>query len=132
MTSATSDSIEGYRDVASPLTAQMLAPLPPQCPGVSIIEPLSDGDYQKVAELLSESPGKELYISQLETPEWSSRPFVEHPITDLQFLRFFPSLQRFACNLFYLESLDGLQHLNACVRLRIFKNTVRNKTELTS
>ncbi|MFV8233828.1 hypothetical protein [Mycolicibacterium fortuitum] len=88
VTSATSDSIEGYRDVASPLTAQMLAPLPPHCPGVSIIEPLNDGDYQKVAELLSESPDKELYISQLETPEWSSRPFVEHPITDLKFLRF--------------------------------------------
>lgn len=122
VTSATSDSIEGYRDVASPLTAQMLAPLPPQCPGVSIIEPLSDGDYQKVAELLSESPGKELYISQLETPEWSSRPFVEHPITDLKFLRFFPSLQRFACNLFYLESLDGLRHLASCTWLQIYKS----------
>ncbi|MGV9797540.1 hypothetical protein ACWDTP_05710 [Mycobacterium sp. NPDC003449] len=122
MVDTTSGSDEGYREVASPLTDEMLAPLSPNCPGVSIVEPLSDGDYQKVAELLSESPDKELYVSQLETPEWSSRPFVEHPITDLEFLRFFPSLRRFACNLFYLKSLDGLQHLNACVRLRIFKS----------
>ncbi|WP_229480029.1 hypothetical protein [Mycolicibacterium mageritense] len=125
MSSEHSDQKAGYRNVASPLTSEMLAPLPPASPGVAIDEPLTDGDYQTVAEFLTAYPDKKLYVSQLQTPEWSSRPFVEHPITDLEFLRFFPSLQRFACNLFYLESLDGLQHLNACVRLRIFKNPAR-------
>ncbi|MBN3458279.1 hypothetical protein JNN96_30010 [Mycobacterium sp. DSM 3803] len=125
MTSTTPGRAEGYRDVASPLTAEMLAPLPPASPGIAIDEPLTDGDYQTVAEFLTAYPDKKLYVSQLQTPEWSSRPFVDHPITDLEFLRFFPKLQRFACNLFYLESLDGLQHLNACVQLRIFKSPAR-------
>lgn len=125
MTSATAEGAEGYRDVASPLTAEMLAPLSPNCPGVSIVEPLTDTDYQMIAELLAGYLDKGLYVSQLQTPEWSSRPFVDHPITDLEFLRFFPSLQRFACNLFYLKSLDGLQHLKACTWLQVFKSPSR-------
>ncbi|MCV7363464.1 leucine-rich repeat domain-containing protein [Mycolicibacterium neworleansense] len=119
------DSTESYRDVSSPLTAEMLAPLSPESPGVAIDEPLTDDDFRTVAEFITDYPDKKVYVSQLETPEWSSRSFVERPITDLEFLRFFPSLQRFACNLFYLKSLDGLQHLKACTWLQIFKSPAR-------
>lgn len=103
----------------------MLAPLSPKSPGVAVDEPLTDSEYQAVAEFMDDYPEKKLYVSQLETPEWSSRPFVEHPITDLEFLRFFPKLQRFACNLYYLKSLDGLRHLKSCTRLQVYKSPAR-------
>ncbi|MDV3126048.1 hypothetical protein M1247_14060 [Mycobacterium sp. 21AC1] len=125
MASEHPDKKEGYREVASPLTGDMLAPLPAESPGLAIEEPLTDDDYQAVAEFLADYPDKKLYVSQLETPEWSSQPFVQQPITDLEFLRFFPKLQRFACNLFYLKSLGGLRHLKACAWLQVYKSPTR-------
>ncbi|GAB5896114.1 hypothetical protein OKHIL_19210 [Mycolicibacterium mageritense] len=122
MTSTTPGRTEGYRDVASPLTSEMLAPLPPASPGVSVVEPLTEADYQTVAEFLSEYPDKKLFVMQLKPESWSPQ---RTPITDLEFLRFFPKLQRFVCDLFYLKSLDGLQHLKACTWLQIYKSPAR-------
>src|SRR3954451_15389327 len=46
---------------------------------------------------------------------WTSRAYgsYDHSITDLEFLRFFPTLRRFAADALWdsLTSLDGLRHL---------------------
>lgn len=104
---------EDYREVTPPLTAQMLEPLPEDCLGILFDQPLADEEYRALAALLERHPAKELYALQL-----ASAP---NPISGLGFLRHFPNLQRFACNLHPLQSFDGIQSLNHIDKLTIFR-----------
>jgi hypothetical protein len=104
----------GYRGVTSPLTPDMLAPLPDDCDGIDFEQPLSDDEYRQVAELLEQYPDKRLYALQL----GSTR---QPHITDLGFLRFFPHLRRFSCNLEMLQTLDGIEHSKQADEIRIFE-----------
>lgn len=107
---------EDYREVAPPLTAQMLEPLPEDCLGILFDQPLADEEYRALAALLERHPAKELYAVQLAS--------AANPITDLGFLRHFPNLQRFACNLHPLQSFDGIQSLNHIDKLTVFRPDV--------
>jgi hypothetical protein len=108
----------GYRSVASPLTPEALAPLPDDCAGIDFHQPLSEDEYRQLAELLEQHPTKHLYVLQLKSTRH------EH-ITDLRFLRFFPNLRRFSCNVEFLQTLEGVQHLRQADDLRFFKSTHR-------
>lgn len=107
---------EYNREVTSPLTAQMLAPLPEDCQGIRFSEPLADEEYRALATMLERQPDKKLYALQL-----SSAP---NPITDLGFLRHFPNLQRFTCNLHPLESFEGIQSLREVKKLTVMRPDV--------
>ena len=94
------------RFVGSPLTDEMLAP---SATGRGIVQfayqPLTDDEYRRLAAWL------EGY------PEMTLRIYSSAVIRDLEFLRFFPSLQNFAADtLWNLESLDGLRHLPETLR----------------
>jgi hypothetical protein len=91
----------------------MLAPLPKECLGILLDQPFADEEYRALAALLERHPEKELYALQL-----ASAP---NPITNLGFLRHFPNLQRFACNLHPLQSFDGIQSLRKIDKLTIFR-----------
>lgn len=89
------------RFIGSPLTDEMLAP---SATGRGIVqfgyEPLEDDEYPRLAAWLEDYP------------EMTLRVYSSPAIRDLEFLRFFPSLQSFAADgLWNLESLDGLRHL---------------------
>lgn len=107
-----------YRTVASPLTPADLAPLPEDCPGIDFNQPLRDDEYRQLAELLESYPTKRLYALQLDSTR------CEH-IIDLGFLRFFPNLSRFSCNVQFLQSLEGIEHLKRLRELRFFKSQHR-------
>jgi len=91
------------REVESPLTEEMLRPLDPQCEVVQFGHPLSDTDFQTLSDWLREYPTVTL------------RAFGDGTGTDLDFLRFFPTLRAFQADFSYrkLVSLDGLIHLPA-------------------
>ncbi|WP_432827970.1 hypothetical protein [Dactylosporangium sp. CA-092794] len=91
----------GVRDVASPLTAQMLLPPDPDCHYVQFASPLSDPEYRALAEWLERYPTVIL------------RAYGDGTGTDLGFLRHFPNVRAFRADASYrlLTSLDGLRHL---------------------
>jgi hypothetical protein len=107
-----------YRTVASPLTAEALTPLPEDCPGIVVNQPMRDDEYRQLAELLERQPDKKLYALQVD----STRQ--EH-ITTIDFLKFFPRLRRFTCNLAFLRSLQGVEHLRHADSLSLFKSPNR-------
>jgi hypothetical protein len=94
------------RFISSPLTDEMLAP---SATGQGIVqfgyEPLEDDEYRRLAAWLEDYP------------EMTLRVYSSPAIRDLEFLRFFPSLQHFAADtLWNLASLDGLRHLPETLR----------------
>src|SRR5690349_1402452 len=89
-----------YRMIGSPLTEAMLTPLDPRCEHVQFSGPLSDNDYIKLAHFMRDYPKVSLRTF-----------FGLNPMEDLEFLRFFPDLEHFQCELINLKTLSGLRHL---------------------
>ena len=90
----------GILKVASPFSRRMLPRRPDRrVHTVQFEQPLVERDYRKLAGWLADQPSITLRA-------WGYVP-------DLEFLRFFPTLLRFATDTFYEspESLDGLRHL---------------------
>jgi hypothetical protein len=89
------------RRLAPPLTDEMLAPSATGRGVVQFSQPLSDEDYERLADWLRRYP--EMWL----------RAYGSNDIHDLEFLRFFPFLRRFAADTLWrsLGSLDGLRHL---------------------
>jgi hypothetical protein len=89
--------------VESPLTAEMLRPSLTGRGVVQFRSLLTDDDFRQLGEWFR------LY------PEMTLRTYgsYDHSIVDLEFLRFFPTLRRFAADALWdsLTSLDGLRHL---------------------
>jgi hypothetical protein len=93
----------GLRDVRSPLTNDMLRP-PPRDRGVIQFQSmLTDADFVRLGEWLSQYP-------QMTLRAYGS---YDGSIRHLEFLRFFPFLRRFSVDAVYqsLESIDGLRYL---------------------
>ena len=83
--------------------------LAPSATGRGIVQfayqPLADDEYRRLAAWLEDYP------------EMTLRVYSSAAIRDLEFLRFFPSLQSFAADtLVNLASLDGLRHLPESLR----------------
>ena len=94
------------RFISSPLTDEMLAP---SATGRGVVQfgyqPLTDDEYPRLAAWLEQYP------------EMTLRVYSSTAIRDLEFLRFFPTLQNFAADtLLNLGSLDGLRHLPDTLR----------------
>lgn len=87
------------REVASPLTRRMLRPLDPRCKIVQFKTPLTEDEHRRLAGWLLAYPAVTLRA-------WGS-------VTDLEFLRFYPQIRRFAADTFYEDpaSFEGLRHL---------------------
>jgi hypothetical protein len=92
-----------FRHVRSPLTAEMLRPSLTGRGVVQFDRRLTDEDFAQLGEWFRAYP------------EMNLRAYgsYDHSITDLEFLRFFPTLRRFAADALWdsLSSLDGLRHL---------------------
>lgn len=93
------------REVASPLTDEMLRPSARGRGVVQFRTLLTDEDFGRLAEWLRAYP------------EMTLRAYGSYDgsIRDLEFLRFFPALRRFDADALYgsLVSIDGLRHLPA-------------------
>lgn len=91
------------RDVASPLTSDMLRPLDPRCRTVQFKSALAAADYQLLADWMTQYPSVAL----------RAYGSYDGTIRDLDFLRFFPSLRKFSADALYhsLQSIDGLGYL---------------------
>jgi hypothetical protein len=88
------------RFLGSPLTDEMLAPSATGRGIVQFSDAYTDDEYQRLAAWLENYP------------EMTLRVYSSRDIRDLEFLRFFPSLQNFAADtLFFFESADGLRHV---------------------
>jgi hypothetical protein len=89
------------RRLTPPLTDEMLAPSATGRGVVQFSQPLSERDYERLAEWLRRYP--EMWL----------RVYGSNDIHDLEFLRFFPFLRRFAADTLWrsLGTLDGLRHL---------------------
>jgi hypothetical protein len=96
-------NLEGHRQVSSPLSKAMLAPLPPDCERVQFNAALTDKDYRQLAKLLAAAPKTSLRVYQ----------DIHETIANLEFLRHFPRLRRFWVELQHLSSFEGLGHLPA-------------------
>jgi hypothetical protein len=94
-------NLENHRQVRSPLTKEMLAPLRGDVERVQFDEALAEKDYQKLAALLARHPKVTLRVYG----DYS------HTIRDLEFLRHFPQLRRFWFDLWDLANFEGLRHL---------------------
>ncbi|HEX6681986.1 MAG TPA: hypothetical protein VF062_04295 [Candidatus Limnocylindrales bacterium] len=94
---------EYVRAVGSPLTSNMLAPLGQGCRVVQFSSAMSDRDYATLAEWLADYP-------QVTLRAYGG---YDRPITNLEFLRFFPKLRAFQADSLYrdLENIDGLGFL---------------------
>jgi hypothetical protein len=96
-----------FREVSSPLTGEMLRPSLNGRGLVQFRTRLTDDDFQQLGEWFRAYP------------EMTLRAYgsYDHSITDLEFLRFFPTLRRFAADAMWdsLTSIDGLRHLPADV-----------------
>jgi hypothetical protein len=91
------------REVASPLTPEMLAPLDQRCEVVQFKSRLTDSDFETLSAFLSDYPGVTLRV-------YGS---YDGTIADLDFLRFFPRLRRFMANALFhsLVDISGLGFL---------------------
>jgi hypothetical protein len=88
------------RFLGAPLTDEMLAPSATGRGIVQFSDAFTDDEYRRLAAWLENYP------------EMTLRVYSSRDIRDLEFLRFFPSLQNFAADtLFFFESADGLRHL---------------------
>lgn len=91
------------RDVSSPLTDEMLRPFRSPMATVQFQSLLTEADFARLAEWMSDQPtvGLRAYGSY------------DGSITNLEFLRHFAGLRRFAADALYhsLTALDGLRHL---------------------
>jgi len=94
-----------FREVSSPLTVEMLQPSPSGRGVVQFRKRLTDDDFRQVGEWFRPYP-------EMRLRAYGS---YDHSITDLEFLRFFPTLRRFGADALFdsLQSLDGLRHLPA-------------------
>ena len=92
-----------FRQVSSPLTDEMLRPALTGRGVVQFDRRLTDDDFRKLGEWFRAYP-------EMDLRAYGS---YDHSITDLEFLRFFPTLRRFAADALWdsLTSLDGLRHL---------------------
>ena len=92
-----------FRQVSSPLTDEMLRPAPTGRGVVQFDRRLTDEDFRKLGEWFRAYP-------EMDLRAYGS---YDHSITDLEFLRFFPTLRKFAADALWdsLTSLDGLRHL---------------------
>jgi hypothetical protein len=103
-------SVESRR-VRAPLTDAMLAPLEPECRWVDINGRLTDEDAARVAGLMYERPEVHLTVG-------SSGLRVD-PVTNLDFLRFFPWLTWLNVTSHYLQNISGLAGLSQLRRLNL-------------
>ena len=89
--------------MSSPLTDEMLRPAPTGRGVVQFDRRLTDEDFRLLGEWFRAYP-------EMDLRAYGS---YDHSITDLEFLRFFPTLRRFAADALWdsLTSLDGLRHL---------------------
>ena len=89
--------------MSSPLTDEMLRPSPTGRGVVQFDHRLTDDDFHLLGEWFRAYP-------EMDLRAYGS---YDHSITDLEFLRFFPTLRRFAADALWdsLTSLDGLRHL---------------------
>src|SRR4051794_37679747 len=94
-------NLEDHRQVRSPLTKEMLAPLRGGVERVQFDEALAEKDYPKLAALLARHPKVTLRVYG----DYSNT------IRDLEFLRHFPQLRRFWFDLWDLANFEGLRHL---------------------
>ncbi|MCU1580120.1 MAG: hypothetical protein JWP19_2324 [Rhodoglobus sp.] len=95
--------IPEIREVSSPLTRRMLRPLDPRCRVVQFKSMLSDRDLKKLAKFLRKYPRVSL----------RAYGGYDGSIRDLEFLRHFPGVTRFAADALYgVEDITGLRHLN--------------------
>lgn len=102
-----SDDYPFLRDVASPLTREMLRPLDPRCEVVQFKRLLTDDDFEKLAKFLRKYPDVKL----------RAYGSYDGSIADLGFLRFFPDVRAFSADAMYqLENIDGLRHLSSQLR----------------
>ena len=92
----------GFRELRSPLSRKMLAPLPKHVNRVQIGAPLDDDEYRRLAAFLEEHPHANLRVYD---------GGVRSKFDDLEFLRFFPRLSGFAAEVYGLSNLEGLRHL---------------------
>ncbi|HEY5321059.1 MAG TPA: hypothetical protein VIJ76_09290 [Galbitalea sp.] len=94
----------GVRQIAPPLTREMLLPLTPDTGVVQFRTALSDRDYRQVGEWIRDYPDVLL----------RAEPVYDRSIMDLEFLRYFPTVKRFSLDAswFTLGSLDGLGYLS--------------------
>ena len=91
------------REVSTPLIAEDLAPLVAEHTTVQIQTRLTDGEFNRLADFMADYPRVRLRVYGN----------YDGSITDLEFLRFFPMLRRFAVDAAYeLPSLDGIGHLS--------------------
>lgn len=93
------------RQIAPPVTREMLRALTPETGVVQFRTALSDRDYRQVGEWIRDYPDVLLRAEAL----------YDRSIMDLNFLRYFPTVRRFSvdANWFTLGSLEGLAYLSA-------------------
>lgn len=89
------------RQVSSPLTREMLRPLKPECKFVQFDSLLSDREFKRLATLLRRHPKVTL----------RAYGSYDGSITNLDFLRHFPTVRSFQADVYNLESIDGLNFL---------------------
>jgi hypothetical protein len=80
----------------------MLAPLEPGIRVVTVQQPLTDAEYERLAEVMAARPEVILAIPHR---------FGERGSHDLEFLRFFPWLSRLQMWAGSMHDLSGLRHL---------------------
>jgi hypothetical protein len=92
-----------FRQVESPVTGEMLRPSETGRGVVQFRSRLTDDDFATLGEWFRQYP--EMRLRAYGSYDGS--------ITDLEFLRFFPTLRRFGADALWdsLKSLDGLRHL---------------------
>ena len=115
------DQHVGIREVASPLSASMLAPLEAWVKTVQFSAPLTETDQQKLASLLTDYPNVELRIYG----------HYREDEVNLEFLKRFPSISRFSAEVFGLTDASGLRHLPSTLQSLSLGQTKRRIVSLS-
>jgi hypothetical protein len=111
---------DSIRQIRPPLTSQQLAPLKPGCRVVQFADPLKPDEHARLANFLRAYP---------EVPLRAYGHY-GHQVKDLSFLRHYPGLREFQVDLFELESLDGVEHLDSGLQFFALGATRTKKLDL--
>ena len=107
------------RFISSPVTDEMLRPSETGRGIVQFSDPLADDEYRRLGAWLRDYP------------EMTLRVYGSLVIRDLELLRFFPFLERFAADALHnLQSADGLRHLPDTVE-ELWLGSTRRPLDLT-
>ena len=88
-----------FREVISPVKMRDLWKFPPHVERIQFSSSLKETDFQILGKYFEEKPKLQLRVC------------IRDSVENLDFLKYFPGVKKFSCDVWNLETLDGIEYL---------------------